>query len=150
MGGRRWPDPKIHQVFAACQAYEAAVRRDLISLGHSFDDGSLSWLDLHAVIFSAPPGSAVYAAINEGWTPDTYMAANIVDLLAVLAWQNTEDGSTGVRQPAPTPRPSDRTADTSGTVSAGMTEATVTTVGEFLEMRAERERLWRERHQKGA
>lgn len=148
MGDGRWDHPKIQQVCAAVREQEAAIRRDLLTLDHTLDDGALSWDDLHAVIYSSPPNTAVFHAVEHGWGTTDYLLAGIVDLLAILAWQNTEDGQNNRGRPEPIPRPSDKpdTAPTTGLLMDGGV-ASVMTVGEFLQRRAEREDRWRARQQ---
>lgn len=79
-----------------------------------------------------------------------------VDALRINNWQRTE----GARKqpprgfPDPLPRPGDEPEQQHGrqvgdTVSVGAANATVTTVGEFLERRAEREQRWRDKQSKG-
>lgn len=75
--------------------------------------------------------------------------ASAIDLLAILAWHNTEDGQNGRNRPKPVPRPADIAAE-SPTIAPlmGGEVASVMTVGEFLRRRDERAERWRQRHQK--
>lgn len=41
------------------------------------------------------------------WTPDTYMLANVVDVLQVANWQRSEDGTKGRNKPKSVQRPGD-------------------------------------------
>lgn len=126
----------------------------MLVAGLRFDDGSLSWDDLYAFIFAAPPGSAVFHAVEKGWTTADYLLAHVIDALKINNWQRTD----GARKqpprnfPDPFPRPGDKPEQTAhqigDTVSVGGANATVTTVGEFLQRRAEREQRWRDKHQK--
>ncbi len=129
----------------------------MIAVGRTFDDGTLTWDDLYAVIFAAPPGTAVFHAFERGWTTSDYLLAHIVDGIRINNWQRTE----GARKrpprnaPEPIPRPSDAVnksdAEVGDTVAIGASTATVTTVGDFIAKRAERERRWLEKnaHKKG-
>ncbi|AJD82239.1 tail assembly chaperone [Mycobacterium phage Keshu] len=147
---------KIAQVCAAFRSVEKledAFRRDLLVTGREFDDGTLSWDDLYAYIFAAPPGTAVYHAFEKGWTTTDYLLAHLIDGQNWLNWTKTEAAEKNPKAPPERfPRPGDeaREKQSDGTVSVGTTAATKTTVGNFLKMRAEREQRWREKHgQKG-
>lgn len=108
----------------------------------------MSWDDLHAFIFAAPPGSAVFHAVERGWTTTDHLLASVVDLLAILAWQNTEDAQKGRNRPRPVPRPADELAAQSA--QGGLLDgspATPMTVGEFLARREAREKAWLARNQ---
>lgn len=155
VGPRRWADrPKIQQVFAAVRQVEDAIRRDLLALGREFDDGTLTWDDLYAVIFAAPPGSAVFHAVEKGWTTTDYLLAHVIDGVRVNNWQRTE----GARKrpprnvPDPFPRPADETKkvrrDVGDTAAIGDSIATVITVEDYAARRAEREQRWRDKQQK--
>jgi hypothetical protein len=125
----------------------------MICAGREFDDGSLSWDDLHAFIFAAPPGTAVFHAIEKGWSTGDHLLANLIDVLLIANWQRTADATRKDPKnlPGRFPRPGDEAETPSGTkaVQVGSAAtATVTTVGKFLEMRAEREKRWRRRHTK--
>lgn len=108
----------------------------------------MSWDDLHAFIFAAPPGTAVFHAFERGWTTTDYLLAHVIDGLRINNWQRTD----GARRrpprdvPEPFPRPGDsekkQAKQVGDTVSVGTTAATVTTVNDFMERRAERERRW--------
>lgn len=51
-------------------------------------------------------------ADGEGlWDVDTYLLANVVDLLNFANWQRSEDGSKGRNKPKPIKRPSDHRAE---------------------------------------
>jgi hypothetical protein len=120
-------------------------------LGREFDDGTLSWDDLHAVIFAAPPGSAVFHAVERGWVTSDYILAHVVDALNVNNWQRTKDARKDPPRnvPKPFPRPGDeqkkKPADT-GVVSVAGVAAKVTTVSKFLDIRAKREQRWLRRN----
>ncbi|QFG09212.1 hypothetical protein SEA_GUANICA15_20 [Mycobacterium phage Guanica15] len=142
---------KIAQVCAAARQVEDAIRRDLITAGREFDDGTLSWDDLYAFIFASPPNTAIFHALEKGWNTTDYLLAHVIDALKIGLWQKTEDATKKPPRnvPKPFPRPADdeKKAD-SQYVSVGTIAATKTTVGKFLEMRAEREKRWREKHER--
>lgn len=155
MGPRRWADrPKIQQVCAAVRQVEDAIRRDLLVAGREFDDGSLTWDDLYAFIFASPPGTAVYHALEKGWTTTDYLLAHVVDGIRVNNWQRTEGATKKPPRgmPKPFPRPSDndkRDAQIGDTARVGSAKATVITVAEYAERRAAREQRWRDKNNKG-
>ncbi|QFG11441.1 tail assembly chaperone [Mycobacterium phage Ekdilam] len=144
---------KISQVCAAARQVEDALRRDLLCAGREFDDGTLSWDDLYAFVYAAPPNTAIFHAFEKGWNTTDYLLAHAVDALRVLIWQKTEDATKDnprhVPDPFPRPGDADRNKADSEYVAVGSTVATKTTVGKFLAMRAEREKRWREKHNKG-
>jgi hypothetical protein len=92
---------------------------------------------LHAFIYSAPPGSAFFNAVEKGWDTTTHLTAAAVDLLAILAWQNTTDAHERFprKRPKPIPRPDHgdkQTPETAPLMSAlGGMSASVMSVEEF-------------------
>lgn len=120
----------------------------MIALGSDLrlDDGRLSWADLHAVIFAAPPNTAVFHAIEQGWNTADYLLALAADALHDLIWQQTKDGRKNRKRPKRIPRPK-READ-DGTASTGLGRVTVMPVEEFERRRAERQRRYVERKQR--
>jgi Family of unknown function (DUF5361) len=121
----------------------------MIVVGREFDDGSWTWPNLYAFIFAAPPNTALFHVAERGWTTTDYQLAKVIDWLAILAWQRTEDATRKTPQRFPTPvrRPFDVESEASPTVPImGGYVATPMRVSEFLARRAERERLWRLRH----
>lgn len=125
----------------------------MIVAGREFDDGSLTWNDLYAMIFAAPPGSAVFHAVEKGWTVSDYLLAHIIDGVRITNWQRTEGASKKPPRnvPEPFPRPGDAKTDkdVGDTAAVGNAQATVTTLGEFMARRSERERRWRDKQEKG-
>jgi len=106
------------------------------------DDGQLSWADLHAFIYTAPPGSAIFNAVEKGWDTLAHLLAVVIDILAILAWQNTEDARSKFprHRPKPIPRPDregEKATPTSAPVMGGMS-ATVMSVEEFQKRIEER------------
>lgn len=120
----------------------------MIALGSGLrlDDGRLSWVDLHAIIFAAPPSTAVFHAFEQGWDTTAYLLALIGDGIHDLIWQKTKDGQKNRRRPKRIPRPKRDSSD--GTASTGLGKATVMSVEEFERRRAERQRRWVERKQR--
>lgn len=105
----------------------------------------MSWDDLHAFIYAAPPGTALFHAIEKGWTTTDYLLAIIGDAVQDLVWQNTEDGHNDRRRPKRIPRP--QRGDEEGTAPTGFGgRATLMSVDEFEARRAERARKWVEKH----
>lgn len=125
----------------------------MLVAGREFDDGTLAWDDLHAFIFASPPGTAVFHALEQGWTTTDYLLAHVIDGLRVNNWQRTE----GARkkpprgQPDPFPRPSDlakRQRQVGDTAHIGTDAASVITLEDYMERRAEREQRWRDKQQR--
>lgn len=105
------------------------------------DDGKLSFKDLHAFIYSSPPGSAFFNAVEKGWDTGAYQNADVIDLLAILAWQNTKDAQEKFprHRPKPIPRPDrgDKPEATEAPLMGGMS-ASVMSIDEFQRRIAER------------
>ena len=109
------------------------------------------------MIYASPPGSAVFHAVEKGWGTTDYLLAELIDGIAVGNWQRTGDAQQKNPQhfPKPFPRPVEpkapepKTRSGKKVVPLGIGEATVTTVGEFMKMRKEREARWREKHPNG-
>lgn len=103
------------------------------------------------MIFAAPPGSAVFHALERGWTTTDYLLAHVIDGVHVNNWQRTEGASKRPPRgmPKPFPRPADmvnkRDAEVGDTARVGGATATVTTVEDFMARRAEREQAWRDK-----
>ncbi|ASR77217.1 tail assembly chaperone [Mycobacterium phage Avocado] len=141
---------KIQQVCAAIRAHEAPIRRDVLDLGGGYrlDDGRLSWDDLHAVIYAAPPTTALFHAAEQGWTTTDYLLAIIGDGIHDLIWQKTKDGRKNRRRPKRLIRP--KRASEDGTASTGLGKATVMTVEEFEQKRTARMKAYVERKKREA
>lgn len=93
----------------------------------------------------------MFHAVEKGWLTTDYLLAHLIDAQKINNWQATEGAHADPPRniPEPFPRPGDEEKKKpDGVVSAGLTPATKTTVGEFLAMRAEREMRWRERNNK--
>lgn len=110
----------------------------MICAGLRLDDGSLTWHDLHAFIYASPPGSAFFNSAEKGWSTTDHLTAGVVDLLAILAWQNTKDAAENFprHRPKPIPRPDldgDKATPTTAPLMSGMggMAASVMSVEEF-------------------
>lgn len=87
-----------------------AVEGDLIRAGWRLRDvgrEDFTWRDLSVFVSEAPPDSAIFRALepNWMWTHEAHLLAANADWLALLVWQNTEDGQAGRNQPKPIKRP---------------------------------------------
>lgn len=89
----------------------------------------------------------MFHAIEKGWITTDYLVAIAADALHDLIWQKTEDGQKGRKRPKRIPRPiPDEHEGTAPTGFGG--RATVMSVEEFEQRRAERQRKWVEKHGK--
>jgi hypothetical protein len=59
------------------------------------------------MVVYAPPGTAVFYAMHEGWTRDTHKLTQLVDIGNWLVWAKTEDGQENRNRPALEWRPGD-------------------------------------------
>lgn len=57
------------------------------------------------MVVYAPPGTAVFYAMHEGWTRDTHKLTQLVDIGNWLVWAKTEDGQENRNRPDQLPRP---------------------------------------------
>ena len=76
--------------------------------GFRFDDVEcerLSLDELTSFVLYAPPGTAVFHQVHQGWTIGDHIAASQLDRLNWLQWAKTEDGQKGMNRPEPVPRP---------------------------------------------
>lgn len=117
---------------------------------------------MYAAIYAAPPGTAVFHAVEKGWNTTDYLLAELIDGIAVGNWQRTEGAQSRPPKgfPDPYPRPTKPKTDDAAaaqqqqTTSSGkrvvdlgiIGQATPTTVADFMKRRAEREARWREKH----
>lgn len=95
----------------------------------------------------------MFHAFEKGWTTSDYLLAHVIDGLRVNNWQRTEGARKrpprNIPEPFPRPRDTDkRSAEVGDVASVGNVTATVTTVNDFIQRRAEREQRWRDRHNK--
>ena len=97
----------------------------------------------------------MFHAFERGWNTSDYLLAHIIDALRINNWQRTD----GARKkpprntPEPFPRPGDADkkkseANIGDSVTIGSSTATITTVGDFIARRAERERNWHAKKRK--
>lgn len=125
----------------------------MLIAGREFDDGSFCWDDLYAFIFASPPGTAVFHALEKGWSTTDYLLAHVIDGIRINNWQRTEGATKKPPRniPDPFPRPADDKKDGAvGDVAVvGDTTATVTTVEDFVAQRQARQQRWLEKHRGG-
>lgn len=95
----------------------------------------------------------MFHALEQGWTTSDHLLAHVIDALWVNNWQRTRDATKRPPRNIPErfPRPGDlQPAEgkpaKGSVVDVGGVAAKVTSVGEFLAMRAEREKRWREQN----
>lgn len=104
------------------------------------DDGKLSLHDLHAFIYASPPGSAFFNSVEKGWSTTDHLVAGLVDLTAILAWQNTADAQQKFprHRPKPIPRPDYSSERPTEAPLMGGMSASVMSIDEFQRRIAER------------
>ena len=66
-----------------CGSHLAAVTRDLIVAGYHLKDipSKLSWVEFHAMVTTAPPGTAVFEEQNDGWDRTNTMVATLIEAM---------------------------------------------------------------------
>jgi hypothetical protein len=85
-----------------------AAERDLYTAGMRWEDigtDRLPWCALVSFMLNAPPGTAVYHQITEGWDVLERLNAFQLDALKLLLWAKTEDGRKNRKRPKPTWQP---------------------------------------------
>lgn len=136
------PSPgEIGALYSILIRHWGAVERDLLTNGFRFADVNterLTFDEFTNFVIYAPPGTAVYHQLHQGWTVGDHLAAFQLDVLNWLRWAKTEDGQHNKNPPDPTPRPGVTT--TAADDLNGMSEFTVS-VQDYLRMVAE----WEER-----
>ena len=96
----------------------------------------------------------MFHAVEKGWTTTDYLLAHVVDGVRITNWQRTEGASKKPPRdiPEPFPRPGDEERkpgrQVGDVVSVAGVNAKVTTVGDFLALRAKREQRWRDKQTK--
>ena len=100
------------------------------------------------IIFAAPPNTAIFHALEQGWLTSDYLLAVIGDGIHDLIWQKTKDGRKNRRRPKRLPRPKRESKD--GTTSSGLGRVSVLTVEEFEAKRTARMKAWVERKKREA
>ena len=93
-------------------AVAAGIEHDLMHAGGRLrwigdGTGRTTWRDVAVLYALAAPGSALARATGgeSVWGLPEQLLAGIIDHLAVIAWQRTEDGTKGRNRPKPIPRP---------------------------------------------
>lgn len=90
-----------------------AIRADLLDKGLRLRwlcDGihDFNWRDLLDIVTESSRLSALYRALHPEdwyWSQEAMLLALVSDRLAILAWQKTENGRKGIKEPEPYPRP---------------------------------------------
>lgn len=90
-----------------------AIRSDLLDRGLRLRwlcDGihDFNWRDLLDIVTESSRMSALYRALHPEdwyWSHEAMLLALVSDRLAILAWQKTENGRKGIKEPEPYPRP---------------------------------------------
>lgn len=99
----------ILKLLSILQDHWGAVERDLHLAGLTLDDlgGKLSVAALVAFTVYAPPGTAVFQKVNQGWTVNDHLQAQAIDALNLLVWSKTVDAQekSPRHKPEPIPRP---------------------------------------------
>lgn len=70
------------------------VGRDLAACRYTWDDVCTDVLPLDQFVqfvVYAPPGTAVFHVVNEGWTADTHQLTSLIEVAQVLLWSKTKD-----------------------------------------------------------
>lgn len=83
------------------------VGRDLAAAGWAWTDigERLPWQQFVQFVVYAPPTTALYHVINEGWTPETHRLTDLVDIGTLLLWAKTKDAQDNINRPEPLYRP---------------------------------------------
>jgi len=71
-----------------------AVGRDLSTCGYTWDDVGSARLPIEqfvAFVFHAPPGTALYHEMRQGWTISDHLLADQIDILNLLLWTKSKD-----------------------------------------------------------
>lgn len=79
-----------------------AVGRDLTACHYTWDEAcALPFDQFVQFIVYAPPGTAIFHVVNEGWTADTHQLTSLIDIGNVLLWSKSQDA----REKQPQHRP---------------------------------------------
>ena len=119
--------PGIAGLLEFCDEHREAVSADLIRLGLRLRNAGtpqFEWCDLRAIIatVTSDRSSALFRELYPDyveWDLKAHLAADTVDLLHLLVWFKTKDGSKGRNRPKPYPRPGVEDADKSKKVRKG-------------------------------
>lgn len=98
------------------------------------------------MIYAAPPGTAIYHAVEKGWTVSDHKLTDLIDLTKGLVWLQTQDGHDGKNRPTAEPRPTDKPTETPTAAPAGVEVSSVMSIAEFNRRREAGIKRWRERH----
>lgn len=98
------------------------------------------------MIFAAPPGTAIYNAVEKGWTVSDHKLTDLVDLTKWLIWLQSKDGQEGKNRPEREPRPTDKPVVEPKVAAAGESIASVMSIAEFDRRRTAGIKRWRKRH----
>jgi hypothetical protein len=85
-----------------------AAERDLYTAQFQWEDVGTDRLPWHALVnmmLNAPPGTAVYHQITEGWDVLERLNALQLDALKLLLWTKTNDAQKNRNRPKPTWQP---------------------------------------------
>lgn len=68
---------------------------------------ALTWRDLLVIVHQSPRESAIGSVLapESRWGLQEQLLAAVLDVLMILAWQNTADAQEGLNRPEPLPRP---------------------------------------------
>jgi Family of unknown function (DUF5361) len=77
-------------------------------------------------VFHAPPGTALYHSINQGWTVNDYLTTDVLEDLDLLLWTKTKDAQKNRNRPKRRPRP------TSEQAKSGKQKNETMTVEEYM------------------
>lgn len=119
--------PGILGLLDYCDEHREAISADLIRLGLRFRNvgtPDFEWCDLRAIILTLARdrSSALFRELYPDyveWDLGAHLAADAVDLLHLLVWFKTKDGSKGRNRPKPYPRPGVEDVDSSKKVRKG-------------------------------
>lgn len=108
------------------QDHWGAVGRDLAQAHWTWNDigDGLPFDQFVQMVMYAPPGTAVFHAVNEGWTADTHKVTDLIEWVKLLVCANTQDPESAVRQLEKDPRPGVPKQE----------QSKVMTVGEYMKL----------------
>lgn len=108
------------------QDHWGAVGRDLAQAHWTWDDigDGLPFDQFIQFVIYAPPGTALFHAVNQGWDATTHKVTDAVEWLKLLACANTVDPESAVRQLQKDPRPGVPEQE----------QAPVLTIGEYMKL----------------
>lgn len=101
----------IHRLLELYDEHSEALEYDLIALGLRWRDvpsRDLDWGDVRAIVLSSPRTSALRRARDperSAWDANTYVLANVVEELSVVAYLLSRIRGAHPKRPKPYPRP---------------------------------------------